>query len=277
MKRLCIAGALALLLAADPVLAQRPTVRVTFQVVEASFANTFGPRRRALERRAADVMASKLDSVARFAKFVTAGRGDYELRFSLDRRHRGTSGRDEVGVWATLSLPGSNELYWKYRDSNEYSDARGNEVAFFGRLNDVANRGALRNLVNELLTKIPLPRAQDIRPWAPLGWILPFKHTDLCLEPASTFRIYNSYRTRNGLEVIDIVAVARTVFNPRPLSSEYRPYQRNVLATAVGNSNAPAALRDAITRRTVTVQRILVVDYQMDPSCSGPTPPGAAF
>jgi hypothetical protein len=274
------AGALVLFLFAQPLAAQRPIVRVSFRIVEENFNVAYRGTLPSLQARAAGMLTAKLDSVSRFVSFVTSGSADYQLVFTLDRHNRGTVGRDEVGLWASLAGPVSGEIYWvPFRTRDEYTDARGDEARFLDRLRGTISPQHLRALSDQLLESIPVAhsRASAVA-WPPLTWILPFRHADLCLATTSTFRIKNRYRNANGPVSLEVVATAEGAFDPRPFPAQHRARRNNVLAVAEGNGRQYNELRAAIRRNGVEVVAVFVEEYRMDRSiCRPPVSPREAF
>jgi hypothetical protein len=274
-------AAIGLLVFLAPVAGQQPTIRVRFQVVEPSFVDAFRSTLPSLQSRAAGAMAAKLDSSFRFARFVTQGPANYELRFALDRRQRGTVGRDEVGIYVSITVPDAEEIYLvPFRTREEYTDRRGTEAAFLSRLVHTVSPQQLRVLARELLTKIPVARANTAVTWPPLAWILPFRHEDLCLATTSTFRIRTLYSNASGPVEQEVVATARQPFDPPSgIPAQHRSRRNYVLAVADESRQEYRELLAAISaRRRVEVREVFVQDYVLQRSrCASPISPRAAF
>src|SRR5690606_11713623 len=94
---------------------QLPAVAVRFEIAERSYrVELTAAELRDIEQRMGGFAAARLREQIGFSTFSTSQPAPYELRFTLDRRDRTSTGRDEMGFFAALHGPGltPDEIYW---------------------------------------------------------------------------------------------------------------------------------------------------------------------
>lgn len=205
----------------------------------------------------------------------------YHLVVRLLRRQPGTTGPAEVGLWASLAGAGvdSASVYWlTLRPLEAYNDARGTPRELLADLRARVQAPGAGTAVQELLGRVPIaPKAAVWR--SPLGWVLPFRRAELCLDPASTLRIRNRIRSGAGPRVVELVADASGDFDPTPLPAQWAAEQYHVVGYALPGQAGLDDLRTAAAAADgITVEGVYVRDYHRSAtSCGTPTPPDSAF
>ena len=233
LKKISIISSLLPLLAATPVWsAERPVVKTEFTLAESGYRSEYKATEiKEIESRVARRIASVLNSKIGFLAFSSEAPSDFVLTFKLDSRGPGASPTlKEVGFFASLTISedsssrrSSREVYWVFRTaSSSWSygsvDTLVREIDL-KLLNNNESSSQVNELIREVLSHIPIARTEIHHLKDPLGWIIPYKHDDLCMGRESSLLIDSRLPSGGGPMPVRFEAVARMKFNPRAASN----------------------------------------------------------
>lgn len=280
-------AALMLAFAVDGSAAQnRVAVAVELTLAEPSYRAELRPEEiERFQREAATLIARSLQEQIAFLSFSAEDSGDYRLRFRLDARDPGEGGAlssiNEVGLHATLAGPGIGEqgIYWTvYRPKSAFADPLGTVDDMLRELGLKLSGADYDRLSEELLSRISISQSAEL--WEePLGWIIPFQRSDLCVDARSRLEIVNLVSSDVGQTERRYIAEPSTDFDPDGVvPPEIERLRHHLLSEAVADQARLEELRRAVSNRRVVVKGIYVIDYLFSPSACEPiASPDEAF
>jgi hypothetical protein len=206
-----------ILLAAGPAVAE-PRTPVTVAVVVVEYRNDFADVR-ALEREAAARIAGRLGRHLGFLRFTPAPGAPFMLTFEVKAKappERPGAPR-EVGFHIRLEGPGVRESgdYLVFRGEDEFGRPIGDVPAMAAEIDLKLRDDDLRGRLAKLLRQIPIARSAHVwRAPPPVGWILPYRRGDLCVDFHSQFVIETVVLTAVGPSRVELEARAAAEFLP---------------------------------------------------------------
>lgn len=278
-KRLRFPLALLAAVAASAASAQvptpRPAVRVTFEVQEPSVRNNFTAAEIAqIEATGAAMIGRHLAGRARFLDFrPTVPR--YQLRIALRRRDVTSSRPDDLVLHAAVLGPGivASRIHWKvFRRAQQVTPPIAGSPAQFLRTLELVLAGHEDMPIMPRLTRIPLTTTVVLSP-QPLGWVLPYRRDELCIDPASTLRVDNVLPAGpSAVRNYTYQADASGELAPAP----GRQWGK-VITVARPTQPEYAALRQAISAGTARVTAVYLDQYGVHPTaCAQLARPGGS-
>jgi len=269
----------ALMLAGTAAAAQtRPLIAVKFVLQESLYRNEYSPQDvLKIERGVADTLAQLLSRRFGFVQFDSAGTAPQTLVVTLNRKDLGSGAqRHETGFYVRLATAAATgqDRYWRmFRPMEEYLAARGTSAAF---MKEVQARFEVDELesIQDLLRSIPISTQATL--WqdamAGIGWILPFRRADLCMDFETTLRIANTIRS--GIDTRrDFRAKATGDFTDT--SSALGTLRGNVVGMATDPTADLAILRTA-PANAIIVNGVFIEHYhRSDAACAAPATPRA--
>jgi hypothetical protein len=175
----------------------RPVIKVEFVIVDANYKLKFTDADRpGVQAAAAARIVERIGARIGFVRFTTADGPDTVLKFELNRQDpKSTGDIREVGFHVTLSQRGQplgEGAYVPFRPQTEsLSTIPGREALIEAIGPKVADASAPRGPITALLSVVPIAR-QAVLVQNPLGWVIPYKHDDLCMDEASVVRLSNT-------------------------------------------------------------------------------------
>jgi hypothetical protein len=251
----------------------RPAVRVTFEVQEPSVKSNFTPAEIAeIEAAGAAMVARHLAGRARFLDFQPAV-PRYQLRVALNRRDVTSSRPDDLVLHAAVLGPGvaPSRIHWKvFRRAQQVTPPIGGSPAQFLRTLELVLAGHEDMPIMPRLTRIPLTTTVALSP-QPLGWVLPYRRDELCIDPASTLRVDNVIPAGPS--------AVRNYSYEADASGELTPASGRqwgkVITVARAAQPEYAALRQAISAGTARVTAVYLIKYGVHPTaCAQLARPG---
>jgi hypothetical protein len=162
-------------------------------------------------------------------------------------------------------------LVWRFRSDERYADPTGGVAAFAQeialRLADVDKQA----LVRQLLSRVPI--ASEAQLWKnPVGWVIPYRKADLCMDFKSLLRIENMLPSGAGPVLKEFLARASGDFAPGE-AAHTPPALRGRLFTEPIPAQAGLAELGNARPESVAIRAIYVMEYQPLQPCSKPVPP----
>lgn len=268
LRLLVLALAAALTMPAWPAIAlERPVVEVKLLLQELAYRREFSDQEILnLEAEASARIAKLLQTRIGFAKFQPL-RGEAAtgplLTFKLGARDQGPSTLlKEVGLHIELSGHGgggsSKRVYWLFRPQERYRDAVGNPAALLREIELRIGDADYTTLIREVLSGIPIARTGQM--WTqPLGWIVPHRQADLCMEVNSVLWIENAVPSGAGPIIRSFRARAAGSFQP-PGPTSIENYRGFLFSEA---SPQQEGLNDlaGVNPEMVEVRAVYVLEY----------------
>jgi len=258
----------------------KPTVAVRFELKEGrKYRKEFGAACTDLETRAASRIATALSSRIRFLDFSPSATGTAAtLAFSLDDLDpSSTATLQEVGFHVTLSGV-TTKLYWRFRSAEAYMKRVGTLEALVEEIGQNIESREGADLVDALLSKISI--ADEARmvqaPPLELGWIIPYKQEDLCMDresvlvldydlPSALTSIPQSYEAKVIQPSLQPESGSPFESSRGQILCEARKGQEHVESLTQPQGHSP-------TLKAVRVQKYL----RSGDSCGGAIPPAEA-
>jgi len=175
----------------------RPAVTVRFVLADPNYKVKFSDADRpGVEAAAAMRLAQRLSDRIGFVRFTTQGDLDTVLTFELNRQDpRGTSDIRELGFHVTLRRQGqavSDSAYVMFRPQTESAASIPDRDALLEAIGaKVAEASGPRGPITALLSGLPIAHAAVFMK-SPLGWAIPYRHDDLCMDEASVVLLSNT-------------------------------------------------------------------------------------
>ena len=254
--------------------ADRPAVAVSFDLNVPRWQGQFSPTQRDdLQAKVAKSVATWMSQQMGFVDFEPSLTGAQRLVLHLDlapdtgaRQFKETQLRLELA-----GTPAASPLVWRFRDEEGYADgtrgvdAFAQEIAL--RLVDVDKQA----LVRQVLSKVSI--AKEAALWKdPVGWVIPFRKTDLCMDFKSMLRIENMLPSGAGPVVKVFTARASGDFTPREAAHAPSALRGRLFTEPEPAQDGLAELGRA-RAEAVTIRAIYVTEYLPLQPCNKPVPP----
>ena len=193
----------------------RSMVGVAFDLAVPRWQGQFGSRQVELQTKAAQAVAAWLGQQMGYMGFEPGATGPHRLVLHLElapdagtRQYKETRLRLELAGQADVA-----PLVWRFRPEDRYGDPTGGVDGFvleIGlRLADIDRQ----RLVRELLGRVPV--AHDAQLWKdPVGWVMPYRKSELCMDFRSLLRIENMMPSGAGPVLKEFMARASGDFVP---------------------------------------------------------------
>lgn len=256
----------------------RPRVSVSFELSERRLQNAFQPaQRKELEARAAAVIAQRLGERIGFVAFsADAPAGPHMLAVRLEAAPGSSQALfKETLLRLELSGPGvvtARSLSWRFRPEERYGDPTGGVEALVReielRLRDIDYRA----LIQDVLSQVAI--AREARVWQdPVGWVIPYRKAELCLDFRSVMRIESMLPSGAGPVLREYTARASADFDPPagPGSPGTTALRGRLFMQPEGSAEGLAELRRARPEE-VSVRGVYVIEYRQLAPCGGPVP-----
>jgi hypothetical protein len=249
----------------------RATVGVTFRLEQPRYRLEFTPAELvALESKAAQVIAMRLGGRIGFVRFAPGRTGDAVLAFRLDDNVRTARGLREVGFHLELSGGGiaPRRTYWKFRAQDRFAEPVGSVEALVREIDLRVQETDHKVLVTELLSEVPIARSGKV--WRnPLGWVIPHRNADLCMDLKSLLRVENTLPSGAGPVLKEYTAKAVGDFNP-PGPTPLDEFRGRLFIEAMPGQEALDQL-NTVQPDQVSVKAVYVKEYlHLDPCTLGP-------
>lgn len=261
-------------------------VQVRFELAEPSYLNALpAGTKGAIESSVALSLARRLANRFGHLDFTTDAGPERILAFTLATRDpRETGFFREVGFRIVLAGPGARgeRFYWKFRPGEEYGQERWQRkedflLAVEIKLDSVDTD--YEGLIGSVLKAIPIATQAEFVPDPLVGWVIPVRCRDLCIDAGSILLVDSAVRLSPALGSILQVFRARSVLfeadatHPDPLDrqlvGQVEPDQRDLQNLS---RLAPA---------DISVRGVYVLQYRRvgsDEACGRAIPPeDAAF
>lgn len=175
----------------------RPLIQVRFVIADPGYRLKFSDADRpGVEAAAAARIAERLAARIGFLRFTTGDGPDTVLTLELNRQDpTGTGDIREVGFHVTLRRQGQplgERVYVMFRPQTEsLAPIPGRDALVEAIGPRVADAAAPRGPITALLSAVPIAH-QAVLVQDPLGWVIPYRHDDLCMDEASVVRLSNT-------------------------------------------------------------------------------------
>jgi hypothetical protein len=251
----------------------RPLVAVRFLFTDPAYRNKFAEddRRDVLGDLAART-ADRLRDRIGFMRFTPDGNADAVLTLDVDRGPDRSPGRAlrEVGLHATLVYQGQplgDGAYLTVRPVGSSTAIPDREPLVEQMAQKVSEAAGSLGQITGLLSRIPIARAASfVRD--PIGWVIPFRHDQLCISELSVVRVANIVETPTA-------TVARE-FTART-SGRYRPPGQQERILGEPHPTAQEHLDEFMNTpvERIRVDAIYVVSYTRHNRCDAGWPSAA--
>lgn len=253
----------------------RPVVAVSFDLAVPRWVNTFGDQRDALQAKAAQAVASWLDQQMGFVDFEAGSSGPHRLVLHLEvapdagtRPYKETQLRLEL-----LGQPTAQPLVWRFRPDDRFGEPTG---GVDGLVREIGLRlGGIdkQALVRQVLSRVPI--ASEAQLWKdPVGWVIPYSRTDLCMDLRSLLHIENMMPSGAGPVLKEYDARATGDFKPPEAQPAAATLRGRVFTEPQTSPEGLAELGRAKADQ-VAIRAVYIVEYQPLATCSRPVPPEA--
>jgi hypothetical protein len=255
--------------------AERPMVAVAFDLAVPRWKQQFVSRQGELEQSAAKAIASWLGKEMGFVGFVAGDAGARRLIVHLEVvPDSGVSPYKETQL--RLELVGQSPampIVWRFRPDVTYADPTINVESFVReielRLKDMDKQA----LVRQVLSRVPI--AGEARLWKdPVGWVIPYRRSELCMDFRSMLRIENMLPSGAGPVLKEFMARASGDFAPQDGAAAGAELRGRLFTVPLPAQEGLADL-GSVNPAQVTVQAVYVVEYQPLQACGVPFSPDA--
>ena len=141
---------------------------------------------------------------------------------------------------------------------------------------EIASRVAEReeDVVRDVLSRVPIATT-GARLEEPLGWILPYRPEEICIDFRSRFAIASEVQQAIGRQELDLPSEFRVVFDP-PGDTPLDDHRHRIvtLPTLPGDHPDIVLLKGA---RAATVKAVRVTQYVRQSGCGAQPSPAEAF
>lgn len=277
MNRLFIITGLAACLLGAAVPAQatdRPRISVSFELAERRLQNAFQPaQRQDLEARAAAAIAQRLGERIGFVSFSAAPPAAPQL---LKVRLEAAPGSAQALFKETLlrlelTGPGltPRSLSWRFRPEERYGDPTGGVEALVREIELRLRELDDRALIQDVMSQVAIAREAQV--WQdPVGWVIPYRKTELCLDFRSLLRIESMLPSGAGPVLREFLTRASADFDP-PAAAGAAGLRGRLFTQPEAGAEGVAELRRA-RPEDVSIRGIYVVEYRQLAPCTGPVP-----
>ena len=255
--------------------AARPVVAVSFDLAVPRWQGKFGTQQDDFQNKAAQTIANWLGQQMGFAEFKAGAAGPHRLIVHLEvapdagtRQNKETQLRMEL-----VGLAAVAPLVWRFRPDERYGEPTGGVDGFVRelelRLLDIDKQV----LVRQLLSRVPI--AHEAQLWKdPVGWVIPYRKAELCMDFRSMLRIENMLPSGAGPVLKEFMARASGDFAPRDPASASALMRGRLFTEPVPLQEGLADLGNA-KPELVSIRAVYVVEYQPLQPCSKPVAPDA--
>jgi hypothetical protein len=251
----------------------RPAVTIAFDLNVPRWQGQFGARRDELQAKVAAAVAAWMSQQMGFADFGAGTGGPQRLVLHLDvAPDAGAHEFKETQLRLELAgAAAATPLVWRFRSDERYAEPTGGVDAFAQevalRLVDVDKQA----LVRQVLSRVPI--ASEAALWKdPVGWVIPFRKTDLCMDFKSMLRIENMLPSGAGPVLKEFMARASGDFAPREAAHAPSALRGRLFTEPVPAQEGLADLGRA-RPDTVAVRAVYVTEYLPLQPCNKPVPP----
>jgi hypothetical protein len=277
LNRLFITGLVVCLLgAAAPAQAtDRPRISVSFELAERRLQNAFQPaQRQDLEARAAAVIAQRLGERIGFVSFSAAAPAAPQV---LKVRLEAAPGSSQALFKETLlrlelTGPGltPRSLSWRFRPEERYGDPTGGVEALVREIELRLRELDDRALIQDVMSQVAI--AHEAQVWQdPLGWVIPYRKTELCLDFRSLLRIESMLPSGAGPVLREFLTRASADFDPPGTVGGAAALRGRLFTQPEAGAEGVAELR-RVRPEDVSIRGIYVVEYRQLAPCAGPVP-----
>ncbi|MCP5114259.1 MAG: hypothetical protein GY953_25800, partial [bacterium] len=227
-------------------------------------------------------LISNLNQRVRFLAF-TSGEADYQLQLTLSRKQLGDPPPQgptwEVGFMAKLDGPGlpGQSIYWqRFRPEARYLDRVGTHEELEPEIQAVADEADYSGLVRGLFREIVIASSGHFKADEQsrlAGWILPYKHTEICVDSGSVIEVTANVPSAFGSVKEEYETDRFLPYQPQPSDSQVDLEGQLVCLTKEDN---PGVI-DRLIRldpAQVEITEVKVADYKADDKvCKPDIPP----
>ncbi len=268
-----LACAIVLAASMPAVAVDRPAVVVAFDLNVPRWIGQFGNRRAELQAKVALAVSAWMGQQMGFVDFQVVGAGPQRLVLHLDvAPDAGTREFKETQLRLELAGPASAPpLVWRFRSDERYAEPTGGIDAFAQevalRLLDIDKQA----LVHQVLSRVPI--ASEGALWKdPVGWVIPFRKTDLCMDFKSVLRIENMLPSGAGPVLKEFLARASGDFAPREAAHAPAALRGRLFTEPMPTQDGLAELGNA-RPEAVAIRAIYVTEYLPLQPCNKPVAP----
>jgi hypothetical protein len=253
--------------------ADRPRISVSFELVERRLQNAFQPAQRAdLEARAAAAIALRLGERIGFVSFSAAPPAAPNL---LTVRLEAAPGSAQALFKETLlrlelTGPGltPRSVSWRFRPEERYGDPTGGVEALVREIELRLRELDYRALIQDVMSQVAIAREAQV--WQdPVGWVIPYRKTDLCLDFRSLLRIESMLPSGAGPVLREFLTRASADFDPPGAAAA--ALRGRLFTLPEAGAEGVAELR-RVRPEDVSIRGIYVVEYRQLAPCTGPVP-----
>jgi hypothetical protein len=252
----------------------RPVVAISFDLAVARWQGTFGASRAALEEKAASEIAKWLGQELGFMGYEPGKTGPHRLVVHLEVVPDAGSRQDkETQLRLELAGQPAPPMVWSFRNEEGYSQPTNGVEAFALEITRRMAAIDRRALVRQILSQIPITNEAQL--WKdPVGWVMPYRKSELCLDFKSLFRIENMLPSGAGPVLKEFTARASGDFAPRDNAPGSMLLRGRLFTEPMPSQDGLSDLGSA-KPELVSIKAVYVVEYQPLQPCSKPVPPDA--
>ena len=252
----------------------RPRVAVSFELNERRLQNAFQPaQRKDLEARAAAVIAQRLGERIGFVAFSAEPQA---ATHALVVRLEAAPGSSQALFKETLlrleiTGPGvaARSLSWRFRPEERYGDPTGGVEALVREIELRTRDIDYRALIQDVLSQVAIAREAQV--WQdPVGWVIPYRKSELCLDFRSMLRIESMLPSGAGPVLREYMARASADFDP-PSSAGVTALRGRLFMQPEASAKGLAELRRA-RPEDMSIRGVYVIEYRQLAPCTGPVP-----
>ena len=263
---------------ASSLAADRPAVKVEFQLKEPSYRAQFANSIPRLENRITSELVRALTDRVGFVAFGTASAPNV-IHFCLVGQ-AGTSSLREVGFSISLTTPsGSLSSYWQFRPAEAYISALGDEDAFVEEVRLKIAGADYDKMIQQMFSSIPISQQAVLIQQNDPEWVVPFRQNELCIDLDSRVAIQAKVTTKFATKTRSFVSVLTGVFEPA--DSQFLPdYRESILADLSSTENDASAVNELKSAAADQVQTVAVFIKQyrrLDRNCNSAVSSSSAF
>ncbi|HZM70385.1 MAG TPA: tetratricopeptide repeat protein [Candidatus Cryosericum sp.] len=254
--------------------AEKTKVGVTFALAEQRFVDSFDAQvvRPRLERNAAKKLAGILGGLS-FVSFTTEAGAPYQLEFRLAAQDPRAAGpRKAVGIRASLAGPdGGGPVYIPFRGPEDYFARIPGETELIEQVALAITDELAEKIGRQLLSHVPIAAEATI--WRdPLGWILPYKEDEICMDRESVVVVRHAFPTPAGPVTREFRGKAIGVFTNATTAGDVDSVGRIFTRAEVPQQDIDWL--QAPQGRAVEVKQVFVSEYRpIDTGCPIATVP----
>ena len=251
-----------------------PVVAVSFDLAVVRWQGTFGANRTALEDKAALEISKWLAGELGFMTYEPSKTGPHRLIVHLEVvPDAGTRQDKETQLRLELVGHSAPPMVWRFRNEESYGQPTAGVDAFALEIGRRMAAVDQRALVRQLLSQVPITNEAQL--WKdPVGWVMPYRKAELCMDFKSLLRIENMIPSGAGPVMKEFMARASGDFVPRDNAPGSMPLRGRLFTEPMPAQEGLADLGNA-RPDLVAIKAVYVVEYQPLQPCSKPVPPDA--